>query len=82
MRERRKTEQGDREDRDTLTGALRSGVRKLITQALNAEVAALLAAYQSAKGDCPGKAHKRFHRAAEGHRHERTLGTDLQALSS
>jgi transposase InsO family protein len=45
MRERSKTEQGDREDGDTLTAVIRAGARKLIAQVLKAEVAELLATY-------------------------------------
>lgn len=45
MSESSKTEAGDRADRDTFTEVLRAGARKLIAQALEAEVAELLAAY-------------------------------------
>ena len=41
MSERTQTEGGDREGRDTLTDVLRAGARKLIAQALEAEVAEL-----------------------------------------
>lgn len=45
MRESNKTEAGDRANRDTFTEVLRAGARKLIAQALEAEVAELLAAH-------------------------------------
>lgn len=45
MSESTQTEGGDREGRDTLTNVLRAGARKLIAQALEAEVAELLTAY-------------------------------------
>lgn len=43
MSESMKTEAGDREGRDTLTEVLRAGARKLIAQALEADLAELLA---------------------------------------
>ncbi len=45
MQESTKPEGGDREGRDTLTELLRAGARKLLGQALEAEVAELVAAY-------------------------------------
>lgn len=45
MKERTKTEPRDREARDSLTDLLQAGARKLIAQALEAEVADLVAAY-------------------------------------
>lgn len=45
MKERTKTEAEEREERDTLTEMLRAGARKLLAQALEAEVTEMLAAY-------------------------------------
>jgi len=45
MRESTKTEQRERESSDTLTELRRAGARKLIAQALEAEIAGLLATY-------------------------------------
>jgi len=45
MKERIKTKAEDRGDRDPLTEVLREGAKKLIAQALEAEMAELLAAY-------------------------------------
>lgn len=45
MNEGNKTEARGREDRDTLTAVLRAGARKLLVQALEAEVNELVAAY-------------------------------------
>ncbi len=45
MSQRIKTQAGDREDRDTFTEVLRTGARKLIAQALEAEMVELLATY-------------------------------------
>lgn len=45
MKERTKTELEDREHRDTLTEVLRTGARKLLIQALEAEVGDVLAGY-------------------------------------
>ncbi len=45
MKERTKTKAEDRGDRDPLTEVLREGAKKLIAQALEAEMAELLAAY-------------------------------------
>ena len=53
MKERIKTEQEERGGQDGLTDLIRTGARKLIAQALKAEVAELLATYadqQDAKG--------------------------------
>jgi len=45
MQERTKTEQEDRDTKDSLTDLIRTGAQQLIAQALNAEVAELLATY-------------------------------------
>jgi len=50
-----KTEQEDRGTRDALTEVMRAGARKLIAQALDAEVAELLAAYADQR-DAQGRA--------------------------
>ncbi|MDR4485486.1 MAG: hypothetical protein R3B95_20205 [Nitrospirales bacterium] len=55
MRQRSKTKLEDRGERDTLTAVIRAGARKLIAQALETEVAELLAPYadqQEAQGRC------------------------------
>ena len=51
MSKRTKTEQEDRGTRDALTEVMRAGARKLIAQALDAEVAELLAAYADQRDD-------------------------------
>jgi len=55
MRQRSKTEQEDRGGRDTLTAVIRAGARKLIAQALETEVAELLATYADQQ-DAQGRA--------------------------
>lgn len=45
MTERTKTEVGDREERDTSTEVLRAGARKLVPQALEAQVTELVSTY-------------------------------------
>ncbi len=45
MQERSKPKDGDRDSQDSLTNLIRTGAQKLIAQALQAEVAELLAAY-------------------------------------
>ena len=51
MRKSSKTESGGRENHDMLTEVLRAGARKLIAQALEAEVADLLATYTEHRDD-------------------------------
>jgi hypothetical protein len=43
MQERSKTEEEDRDSKDSLTDVIRTGAQQLIAQALKAEVADLLA---------------------------------------
>lgn len=55
MSQSNKTEAGDRADRDMFTEVLRAGARKLIAQALEAELAELLAAHADER-DAQGRA--------------------------
>lgn len=51
MQERTKSEKEDRDRTDPLTALLRTGAQKLIAQALKAEVASLLAAYEDQRAE-------------------------------
>lgn len=72
MSKRTKTEQEDRGTRDTLTEVMRAGARKLIAQALDAEVAELLAAYADQR-DVQGRAVV----VRNGHQPEREIQTGI-----
>ncbi len=72
MEKRNKTAHGDREERDTLTEVLREGARKLLTQALEAEVAELVARY-SEQRDEGGRAVV----VRNGHHPERMIQTGI-----
>ncbi|MCA9500789.1 MAG: IS256 family transposase [Steroidobacteraceae bacterium] len=72
MRESIKTEAGDRADRDTFTEVLRAGARKLIAQALEAELAELLAAHAEQR-DEQGRAIV----VRSGHHPERAIQTGV-----
>lgn len=72
MRESIKTETGDRADRDTFTEVLRAGARKLIAQALEAELAELLAAHAEQR-DEQGRAIV----VRSGHHPEREIQTGV-----
>ena len=72
MRKRSKTEAGDRADRDVFTAVLRTGARKLIAQALKAEMAELLTAYAE-KRDEQGRALV----VRSGHHPEREIQTGI-----
>ena len=56
MKQRSKTDTEDRAERDPLTEVLRAGAQKLLAQALEAEVAELLAVYavEDRAPRCPG----------------------------
>lgn len=72
MRKRTKTEQEDRGTSDVLTEVMRAGARKLIAQALDAEVAELLAAYANQR-DVQGRALV----VRNGHQPEREIQTGM-----
>ena len=72
MKESTKTEQGDRGGRDTLTEVMRVGAWKLMAQALEAEVAELLAAYADHR-DAQGRARV----VRSGHHPEREIQTGI-----
>ena len=72
MSKRSKIEQEDRGSRDTLTEVLRAGARKLIAQALEAEVTELLAAYANQQ-DEQGRAVV----VRNGHHPEREIQTGI-----
>lgn len=72
MSKRTKTEQEDRGTSDTLTEVMRAGARKLIAQALDAEVAELLAAYADQR-DVQGRAVV----VRNGHQPEREIQTGI-----
>lgn len=72
MKERTNTEAGDREGRDTLTDLLRAGARKLIAQAVEVEVAELVAAYADHR-DEEGRALV----VRSGHHPEREIQTGI-----
>ena len=72
MSKRTKTEQEDRGTSDVLTEMMRAGARKLIAQALDAEVAELLAAYADQR-DAQGRAVV----VRNGHQPEREVQTGI-----
>lgn len=72
MSKRTKTEQEDRGTRDVLTEVMRAGARKLIAQALDAEVAELVAAYADQRDD-QGRAMV----VRNGHQPEREIQTGI-----
>jgi len=72
MSESSKTERRDREGRDTLTEVLQRGARKLLAQALEAEVAEVLAAYADHR-DEEGRAIV----VRSGHHPERAIQTGI-----
>jgi putative transposase len=72
MRKSSKTEAGDRADRDVFTEVLRTGARKLIAQALEAEMAELLASYAEQR-DEEGRALV----VRSGHHPEREIQTGI-----
>lgn len=75
MRESTKPEAEEREDRDMLTEIVRVGARKLIAQALEAEVGELLAAY-TAHRDEKGRAVV----VRSGHHPEREIQTGIGSV--
>lgn len=72
MSESTKIETGEREGRDTLTDLLREGARKLIAQALEAEVTELLATYVDQRDE-----QDRARVVRSGHHPEREIQTGL-----
>lgn len=72
MKERTKTEPEEREHRDTLTDLLRAGAQKLIAEALEAEVAAVLAGYAKHRDEA-GRALV----VRSGHHPEREIQTGI-----
>ena len=72
MQERTKTEQEDRDTKDSLTDLIRTGAQQLIAQALKAEVAELLATYAEQR-DAEG--HARVVRS--GHHRPRAIQTGI-----
>jgi putative transposase len=72
MRESTKTEQRERGGRDTLTELIRAGARKLLAQALEAEVTELLATYADQQ-DAQGHAVV----VRNGHQPERDIQTGI-----
>ena len=76
MSKRTKTEQEDRGTRDALTEVMRAGARKLIAQALDAEVAELLAAYADQRD-----VHGRAVVVRNGHHPEREIQPGIGAVT-
>ena len=76
MSKRTKTEQEDRGTRNALTEVMRAGARKLIAQALDAEVAELLAAYADQRD-----VHGRAVVVRNGHHPEREIQPGIGAVT-
>jgi putative transposase len=72
MQERSKPEREDRESPDTLTTLIRSGARELIAQALEMEVAELLASYAEQRDE-----HDRAVVVRNGHHPTRAIQTGI-----
>ena len=77
MSDNTKTKAEDREDRDTLTEMLRAGARKLIAQALDAEVAELLGGYADHRDE-----QDRAIVVRSGHHPEREIQTGIGPAQS
>jgi putative transposase len=72
MQERRKTEEEDRDSKDSLTDLIRTGAQQLIAQALKAEVAELLATYADQRDE---QGHARV--VLSGHQPKRDIQTGI-----
>ncbi len=72
MQERSKTEEEDRDSKDSLTDIIRTGAQQLIAQALKAEVAELLATYADQRDE---QGHARV--VLSGHHPKRHLQTGI-----
>ena len=72
MQERTKTEQEDRDTKDSLTDLIRTGAQQLIAQALKAEVAELLATYAEQRDE---QGHARV--VLSGHHRPRAIQTGI-----
>ncbi len=76
MQERSKPEREDRESPDTLTTLIRSGARELIAQALEMEVAELLASYAEQRDE-----HDRAVVVRNGHHPTRAIQTGIGPMT-
>ena len=72
MQERSKTEEEDRDSKDSLTDLIRTGAQQLIAQALKAEVADLLATYADQRDE---QGHARV--VLSGHHPKRAIQTGI-----
>ena len=72
MHKRTKTEQEDRDTKDSLTDLIRTGAQQLIAQALQAEVAELLATYAEQRDE---QGHARV--VLSGHHPPRAIQTGI-----